>query len=92
MSCLKDSFLNLGEVEIVFTHFSLKFYFTQTCALSRPSHENLDILISSLLFRYSIFNELSFALTHLKSSGGILVEIKGIEPLTPCLQSRCSPS
>ena len=22
----------------------------------------------------------------------ILVEISGIEPLTPCLQSRCSPS
>ena len=22
----------------------------------------------------------------------VLVEIKGIEPLTPCLQSRCSPS
>ena len=22
----------------------------------------------------------------------LLVEIKGIEPLTPCLQSRCSPS
>ena len=22
----------------------------------------------------------------------MMVEIKGIEPLTPCLQSRCSPS
>ena len=26
------------------------------------------------------------------SYGPILVEISGIEPLTPCLQSRCSPS
>ena len=49
MSC-SQSFLNLGEVEIVFTHFPLKFNFTK----------NLDILISSLLFRYSIFNDLLF--------------------------------
>ena len=27
-----------------------------------------------------------------KYRGSRLVEIKGIEPLTPCLQSRCSPS
>ena len=26
------------------------------------------------------------------SYGPIMVEISGIEPLTPCLQSRCSPS
>ena len=23
---------------------------------------------------------------------GIVVEVRGIEPLTPCLQSRCSPA
>ena len=105
--------LNLGEVWNCIYPFSLKFYFTK----------NLDILISSLLFRYSIFNELSAPSKHLKLFGLIwwakldsnqwplgyqpsaltswaispisiifLVEIKGIEPLTPCLQSRCSPS
>ena len=31
------------------------------------------------------------ALSHI-SYRNVVVEIKGIEPLTPCLQSRCSPS
>lgn len=26
------------------------------------------------------------------SDAGLLVEVNGIEPMTPCLQSRCSPS
>ena len=47
---LKESLsIFLEKFEIVFTHFLLKSYFTK----------NLDILISSLLFRYSIFNELN---------------------------------
>ena len=49
-------------------------------------------LISSLLFVIQ-FSKISLSPSrHLKSFGRYLVEIKGIEPLTPCLQSRCSPS
>ena len=86
------------------------------------------LIISSLLFRYSIFKDLSTLQPlaasewYLVGTNGLepstsrlsgvrsnhlsyapiftlfapylplLVEIKGIEPLTPCLQSRCSPS
>ena len=52
-----------------------------------------------LLFRYSIFKELgSFAggepaiLKTCAVFGTYLMEMNGIEPMTPCLQGRCSPS
>ena len=67
---------SLGEVEIVFTHIFQYWIF----------------IISSLLFRYSIFKDLLFHPPTFEVFGCYLVEIKGIEPLTPCLQSRCSPS
>ena len=48
-------------------------------------------LISSLLFRYSIFKE-QLSLSDIWSHWVLLVEMRRIELLTPCLQSRCSPS
>ena len=48
-------------------------------------------LISSLLFRYSIFKE-HLSLSDIWSHWVLLVEMRRIELLTPCLQSRCSPS
>ncbi len=52
------------------------------------------------LFVVSLFNfQRTFSprrplkpLGHFQLFAVFLVEIKGIEPLTPCLQSRCSPS
>ncbi len=43
---------------------------------------NWIFIISSLLFRYSIFKELLLLPAHLKCFGAFLVEISGIEPLT----------
>ena len=62
--------------------FLLKFYFTK----------NLDIfnflfVVSLFNFQRSLFHSPTFEVLE-----WYLVEIKGIEPLTPCLQSRCSPS
>ena len=48
-------------------------------------------LISSLLFRYSIFKE-HLSLSDIWSPWVLLVEMRRIELLTPCLQGRCSPS
>ena len=48
-------------------------------------------LISSLLFRYSIFKE-HLSLSDIWSLWVLLVEMRRIELLTPCLQGRCSPS
>ena len=48
-------------------------------------------LISSLLFRYSIFKE-HLSLSDIWSLWVLLVELRRIELLTPCLQGRCSPS
>ena len=80
MSCshsFKNLFL-LGEViEIVNFPYFLKHW-----------------IFLNFLFVVSLFNfQRSLSIRrHLKSLDDILVEIKGIEPLTPCLQSRCSPS
>ena len=44
----------------------------------------LDII--DLIFQYSVFKE------QISTSKTCWVEIKGFEPLTPCLQGRCSPN
>ena len=74
---LKNFFL--GEVEIVFYPFS-KFYL-------------LNWISYNFLFVVSLFNfQRPLHSSAFEASEWYLVEIKGIEPLTPCLQSRCSPS
>ena len=57
MSCSLLQNFFLGEVEIVFYPFPRSFTFFKIGYL----------IISSLLFRYSIFKDLSFILRHLKS-------------------------
>jgi hypothetical protein len=58
------------------------------------SADNTDFRLYELLKNDSR-SMIELASTHnmlASSDNKILVEVNGIEPMTPCLQSRCSPS
>ena len=48
--------------------------------------------LSSISVRFYSFTFLRFSMNMVSTGISGLVEMKGIEPLTPCLQGRCSPS
>jgi hypothetical protein len=53
-------------------------------------HTSSLVLFFDLEKIYSTVKEHPEILAQVKASN--MVELSGIEPLTPCLQSRCSPS
>ena len=57
-----------------------------------PVPSSLDCLSSDLRPYDTIGCQLKFSLLPFFFKRKEVVEISGIEPLTPCLQSRCSPS
>ena len=91
---------NLFYNEKAFSHFlfswiRLSFDMRPNCSFprfsKRPWFFDLNFFLNpvklSVRFSYLVFNEHScFA------AFAAMVEMKGIEPLTPCLQGRCSPS
>ena len=63
----------------------------------RISSDVLNILYSRCLFQCVVFNEHRrkhevFMTYYVVILFRMTVEIKGFEPLTPCLQGRCSPN
>ena len=63
----------------------------------RISSDVLNILYSRCLFQCVVFNEQRrkhevFMTYYVVILFRMTVEIKGFEPLTPCLQGRCSPN
>ena len=59
----------------------------------RTYHDiNLDFYLFSVFFRYILFSFLGSSLSFTDFSASLMVENKGLEPLTPCVQGRCSPS
>ena len=55
----------------------------------RPRLTSEDAILSYGFSQPCIF---SFFVPSLKARGEKMVEMMGIEPMTPCLQGRCSPS
>ena len=52
----------------------------------------ISISFSLLTCLYTIWYFIQFSRYILESSARLVVENKGFEPLTPCVQGRCSPS
>ena len=57
-----------------------------------PSTSRLSGARSSHLSYRPVFSHLAYSVQSINKAFALLVEMKGIEPLTPCLQGRCSPS
>ena len=56
-----------------------------------PSTSRLSGVRSSHLSYRPVFSQAIFQFVHLKVLP-LMVEMMGFEPMTPCLQGRCSPS
>ena len=77
--------------KIIFKIFIIYFYTSNIIRLKTMGRDRLELSTSRLSGVRS--NRLSYKpMSRLVLSLKPLVEISGIEPLTPCLQSRCSPS
>ena len=99
MSCLSRLFANFDTLRFFNIRFSrYKFQVITTCQPFRMPIHNRFAIISSRASHYPLLFSLAHAskLASLRETfAGIahgFVEIKGFEPLTPCLQGRCSPN
>ena len=82
----KLCFFTVSFSSCVFTLVEIVFlpYFVE-----RPIFLNI---MSSISVRFYSFTFIRFSMNMVLTGISGLVEMKGIEPLTPCLQGRCSPS
>ena len=90
------SFIDLDLFNIRFSRY--KFQVITTCQPFRMPIHNRFAIISSRASHYPLL----FSLAHTSKLASLretfagiahgFVEIKGFEPLTPCLQGRCSPN
>ena len=73
--------------------FFLRFHARRNCFyptfLERPIFLNI---MSSISVRFYSFTFIRFSMNMVLTGISGLVEMMGIEPMTPCLQGRCSPS
>ena len=99
MSCLSRLFANFDTLRFFNIRFSrYKFQVITTCQPFRMPIHNRFAIISSRASHYPLL----FSLAHTSKLASLretfaciahgFVEIKGFEPLTPCLQGRCSPN
>ena len=85
----RSSDLFQDQIEMLFAeHFNLSLIKMVGLNGLEPSTSRLSGGRSNLLSYKPVFNEVSVVVLVLYP----LVEIIGIEPMTPCLQGRCSPS
>ena len=84
-------------VRILFPERLATFWWEQVDSNHRPHAYQACALTSWAMFPYKLFCSSvpkveSASLWAINSYQLLVVEVSGIEPLTPCLQGRCSPS
>ena len=84
-------------VRLLFPEHLTMFWWEQVDSNHRPHAYQACALTSWAMFPYKLFCSSvpkveSASLWAINSYQLLVVEVSGIEPLTPCLQGRCSPS